>query len=113
MFLHAVKDGPASRSYGLQVAQLAGVPREVIGQARHYLEALESQRDRADGSRRPRESRAKGVAAIRRPAARAAQRRPARPMRVRTALEALDPDELSPESGSGCALQAAKTARKA
>ena len=30
VFLHAVKDGPANRSYGLQVAQLAGVPREVI-----------------------------------------------------------------------------------
>ncbi|MDE2051630.1 MAG: DNA mismatch repair protein MutS, partial [Gammaproteobacteria bacterium] len=42
--------GPASRSYGLQVAQLAGVPRDVIGQARRYLEALESQRDRSDGA---------------------------------------------------------------
>src|SRR6201996_8721202 len=49
VFLHAIKEGPANRSYGLQVAQLAGVPREVIGQARQYLEALESQRDRADG----------------------------------------------------------------
>ena len=41
IFLHAVKPGPASRSYGLQVAQLAGVPREVIASARRYLEALE------------------------------------------------------------------------
>jgi len=31
VFLHAVKDGPADRSYGLQVAQLAGVPVSVIG----------------------------------------------------------------------------------
>src|SRR6185295_644021 len=46
VFLHAVREGPANRSYGLQVAQLAGVPREVIAQARKYLEALESQRDR-------------------------------------------------------------------
>ncbi len=46
VFLHAVKDGPANRSYGLQVAQLAGVPHEVIAQARHYLEALEAERDR-------------------------------------------------------------------
>ena len=45
VFLHAVKEGPASRSYGLQVAALAGVPREVIGGARTYLEALERQRD--------------------------------------------------------------------
>jgi DNA mismatch repair protein MutS len=46
VFLHAVKSGPASRSYGLQVAQLAGVPREVIVAARRYLETLETQRDR-------------------------------------------------------------------
>jgi DNA mismatch repair protein MutS len=41
VFLHAVKPGPASRSYGLQVAQLAGVPREVIASARRYLQQLE------------------------------------------------------------------------
>jgi DNA mismatch repair protein MutS len=41
VFLHAVKDGPASRSYGLAVAQLAGVPRETIAAAREYLSALE------------------------------------------------------------------------
>ena len=45
VFLHAVKDGPANRSYGLQVAQLAGVPLKVIREARGFLEALESQRD--------------------------------------------------------------------
>src|SRR5204862_6824513 len=50
VFLHAVKDGPANRSYGLQVAQLAGVAAGVIGEARRYLEALESQRDRARAS---------------------------------------------------------------
>ena len=43
VFLHAVQPGPASRSYGLAVAQLAGVPREVIGQARRYLGELEAQ----------------------------------------------------------------------
>jgi DNA mismatch repair protein MutS len=42
VFLHAVKDGPANRSFGLQVAQLAGVPREVIGQARRYMAQLEA-----------------------------------------------------------------------
>jgi DNA mismatch repair protein MutS len=41
VFLHAVKEGPASRSYGLAVAQLAGVPRETIVAAREYLAALE------------------------------------------------------------------------
>ena len=43
VFLHAVKPGPASRSYGLQVAQKAGVPREVIQSAKAYLEKLERQ----------------------------------------------------------------------
>jgi len=41
VFLHAVEEGPASRSYGLQVAALAGVPRPVIRQAKKYLETLE------------------------------------------------------------------------
>ena len=43
VFMHAVKPGPANRSYGLAVAKLAGVPREVIGEARRYLESLEAQ----------------------------------------------------------------------
>jgi DNA mismatch repair protein MutS len=47
VFLHAVKDGPASRSYGLAVAQLAGVPREVIAAAKEYLATLERSRDTA------------------------------------------------------------------
>jgi DNA mismatch repair protein MutS len=36
-----VEEGPASQSYGLQVAALAGVPKEVIRRARKYLELLE------------------------------------------------------------------------
>jgi DNA mismatch repair protein MutS len=43
VFLHAVEEGPASRSYGLQVAALAGVPGKVVQRARRYLEALERQ----------------------------------------------------------------------
>lgn len=42
VFLHAVQEGPASQSYGLQVAQLAGVPSVVIRAARKYLAALEA-----------------------------------------------------------------------
>ncbi|MDP1932426.1 MAG: DNA mismatch repair protein MutS, partial [Gammaproteobacteria bacterium] len=41
VFLHAVKPGPANQSYGLQVAQLAGVPLAVIRQAREKLQQLE------------------------------------------------------------------------
>ena len=41
IFLHAVKDGPANQSYGLQVAQLAGIPKSVIASARLKLRQLE------------------------------------------------------------------------
>ncbi len=87
VFLHAVKDGPASRSYGLQVAQLAGVPRAVIAQARQYLETLEAQRDRRE-TLRP-------------------QIQPELPLftaaepphdALRAALAALDPDNLTPKA---------------
>ncbi len=43
VFLHQIEPGPASRSYGVQVAQLAGMPAAVIRQARATLEALEAQ----------------------------------------------------------------------
>jgi len=43
VFLHSVDEGPASQSYGLQVAALAGVPAAVLRQARRYLLELESQ----------------------------------------------------------------------
>ncbi len=42
VFLHAVQPGPASQSYGLQVAQLAGVPQPVIRAARRHLAMLEA-----------------------------------------------------------------------
>ncbi|MCO6414458.1 MAG: DNA mismatch repair protein MutS [Thiogranum sp.] len=42
VFLHTVKPGPADRSYGLQVAALAGVPDHVLAQARVMLQELES-----------------------------------------------------------------------
>ena len=43
VFLHALEEGPASQSYGLQVAALAGVPAGVIRQARRTLRELEAQ----------------------------------------------------------------------
>ncbi|MBL0121349.1 MAG: DNA mismatch repair protein MutS [Betaproteobacteria bacterium] len=41
VFLHKLESGPANKSYGLQVAQLAGVPRSVVRSARKHLETLE------------------------------------------------------------------------
>jgi len=40
-FLHAVQEGAANKSYGLQVAALAGVPKEVVNNAKHKLRQLE------------------------------------------------------------------------
>ena len=80
VFLHSVKEGPASQSYGLKVAGLAGVPKEVITRASHYLVALESGESELT----------------------AAPEAPARGEEVesdaiREALNAMDPDNLSPK----------------
>ena len=42
VFLHSVADGPASQSYGIQVAQLAGVPQKIVKAAKQELKFLES-----------------------------------------------------------------------
>lgn len=44
VFMHAVKDGPADRSFGLQVAALAGLPKSVVREARGRLAELEKRR---------------------------------------------------------------------
>ena len=44
IFMHAVKDGPADRSFGLQVAALAGLPKSVVREARGRLAELEQRR---------------------------------------------------------------------
>ena len=48
VFLHQVQAGAASKSYGLQVAQLAGVPRGVVNAARKHLHELETQHAQAN-----------------------------------------------------------------
>jgi DNA mismatch repair protein MutS len=104
VFLHALKEGPANRSFGLQVAQLAGVPREVIGEARRYMALLEA------GSRAS--QRAAGAAQAVLPLFAAATpppaAEPASPMALdpppdapppdalRLRLAAIEPDELTP-----------------
>jgi len=48
-FLHSVAEGPASQSYGIQVARLAGVPASVVNAARRKLVELENQQVLASG----------------------------------------------------------------
>ncbi|MFT3821330.1 MAG: DNA mismatch repair protein MutS [Rubrivivax sp.] len=84
VFLHQIEPGPASRSYGVQVARLAGMPTALIRQARATLEALEAKA-------------AAGQAQVDLFAAPPAAALPApEPSRVETALAAIDPDALTP-----------------
>jgi DNA mismatch repair protein MutS len=83
VFLHAVEDGPASQSYGIQVARLAGVPARVIAAAKKRLKELEDaqvqQGPQGDLFVQPEESKAADPSAA-----------------LLEALRALKPDELSP-----------------
>ncbi|MEY5099803.1 MAG: hypothetical protein RJA36_2522 [Pseudomonadota bacterium] len=82
VFLHQIEPGPASRSYGVQVARLAGVPTPVVQHARHALEALEAHSASATAQ----------VDLFAPPPAAAAPE----PSRAELALAALDPDAMSP-----------------
>ena len=90
VFLHSVREGPANRSFGLAVAQLAGVPRAVVARARAYLAELESTRD--GGARHPPRSRADGQGELPLMAA------PPAPMvsELELKLAQIEPDALTP-----------------
>ena len=53
IFMHAVQEGAASKSFGLQVAQLAGVPKAVIARAKQRLSELETQQAPSNISNQP------------------------------------------------------------
>jgi DNA mismatch repair protein MutS len=82
VFLHELQPGPASKSYGVQVARLAGMPAAVLNHARHALSALESgaqdARAQVDLFAPPPEAEAAG------------------PTAVEAALAQINPDALSP-----------------
>ena len=82
VFLHEIQAGPASRSYGIQVARLAGMPAAVVNHARHALAALEGQQT---ASREQVDLFAPPPAAM-----------DTGPSAAEAALAALDPDALSP-----------------
>ena len=82
VFLHELQPGPASKSYGVQVARLAGMPAGVLNHARHALSALESgaqdARAQVDLFAPPPETQTTG------------------PSPVEVALAQINPDALSP-----------------
>ncbi len=96
VFLHEIQSGPASRSYGIQVARLAGMPAGVLHHARHTLAALE---DRASASQAQVDLFAPP------PASEAAG-----PSPVDLALGALDPDAMSPREALEALYQLKKLA---
>ena len=91
VFLHEVRDGPASQSYGLQVAQLAGVPPAVIRAARKHLNELEEQAARV--ARPQRDLFAAADMSVSEPEAPAPAEHP-----LVERLRALKPDELTPRA---------------
>jgi DNA mismatch repair protein MutS len=60
VFLHELRPGGADRSYGIHVAELAGIPRPVIRRAGELLAQLENQEPRTE-NREPRTGKRKGV----------------------------------------------------
>src|SRR5690606_1238730 len=88
VFMHAVREGAADRSFGLQVAALAGLPKATLAQARRRLAELEQ---------RGRESHAAEVAPQALDAPQQIGLFAAAPSAAQEALAALDPDELTPK----------------
>jgi DNA mismatch repair protein MutS len=82
VFLHELQPGPASRSYGIQVARLAGMPVSVLNHAKHALSALESD---AQNSRAQVDLFAQPPEAI-----------DTGPSPVQAQLAQMDPDTMSP-----------------
>ena len=83
VFLHNIQEGPANQSYGLQVAKLAGIPVHVLKTARNKLYELEqSELQQSQQSLQPQQAEF--------------WLEPAQTSAVEEALEAVDPDNLTP-----------------
>ncbi len=98
IFLHEVRQGAADRSYGVQVARLAGLPPAVIERAKSVLEALESG-EREGGGRQT--ALIDDLPLFRMVAAAPSPKPVARVSAVEERLKTLHPDELSPKDALG------------
>ena len=99
VFMHHIEPGPASKSYGIAVAKLAGVPAPVLTHARHALQALQDQQSQSHAQ----------VDLFAPP--------PLAPIREDSALQqallAIEPDTLSPREALEALYQLKKLARHA
>jgi DNA mismatch repair protein MutS len=91
IFLHEVRKGAADRSYGVQVAQLAGLPATVVARARDVLDMLEQASRDGEGSKIRIDDLPLFAAA---PPPQAAV--PKGPSPLKTLLDSVHPDDLSP-----------------
>ncbi|MBS0570251.1 MAG: DNA mismatch repair protein MutS [Proteobacteria bacterium] len=87
VFMHAVKEGPANRSFGLHVAAIAGVPKDVIANARRHLAALERRHADVERATSPATDATPQLGLFAPPA----------PSAVELALRDLDPDAMTPK----------------
>ncbi|HEX4584962.1 MAG TPA: DNA mismatch repair protein MutS [Burkholderiaceae bacterium] len=99
VFLHQVREGPASQSYGLAVAALAGVPGAVLRRARHLLVQLE-QRATAGGDQLDLFQAAPAQAPS-----------PSVPDRVRDRLAGVDAEQLTPRAALDLVFELMELAR--
>jgi DNA mismatch repair protein MutS len=86
VFMHAVKEGPANRSFGLQVAALAGLPKSVIADARRTLAELERGMHQHASAARPKADASPQLGLF----------APQEPSAAERALAEVDPDALTP-----------------
>ena len=93
IFLHEVRKGAADRSYGVQVAQLAGLPKSVVARARVVLEALEKGEREGGGKQKTLIDDLPLFAAVPAPQ----EAKPAKSP-VTDLLEEIHPDELTPKA---------------
>ncbi len=110
IFLHEVRKGAADRSYGVQVARLAGLPPAVIERARTVLEALEAG-EREGGGRQ--KALIDDLPLFRAVAASAPPRPAKRESEVERRLKAVHPDELTPKEALSLIYELAEIAKAA
>ncbi len=99
VFMHQLKLGPANQSYGIQVAQLAGVPADVISTAKIKLAELEAHRQQLPESRNVQQTDLFQAVA--------------EPSAVMKRLTEIDPDELTPKQALDTLYQLQSLAKKA
>ena len=104
VFLHQVADGPANRSYGLQVARLAGVPADTLKQAQRYFARLDKFNARDDAQH--------DLFTAADPPRSPAAANGTRLAELETKLAALDPDSLSPRDALAALYELKRAARE-